>query len=82
VLGEAAVVAAAGVAAGVAVGARMAALLVCVLRPLFVLDPAVAPSGADIAVQAGLAGAATLATALGATALLRRYEPAELLREA
>jgi putative ABC transport system permease protein len=82
VLGEAAVVAAAGVAAGVAVGAGMAALLVRVLRPLFVLDPTVALPGADIAVQAGLAGAATLATALAATALLRRYEPAELLREA
>jgi putative ABC transport system permease protein len=82
VLGEAAVVAAAGVVAGVAVGAGMAALLVRVLRPLFVLDPTVALPGAGIAVQAGLAGAATLATAMAATALLRRYEPAELLREA
>lgn len=82
VLGEAALVAAAGVAAGVAVGAGMAALLVGVLRPLFVLDPAVALPGAEIAVRAGLAGVATLVTALAATALLRRYEPAELLREA
>jgi putative ABC transport system permease protein len=81
VLGEAALVAAAGVAAGVAVGAGMAALLVRVLRPLFVLDPAVALPGAGIAARAGLAAVATLVTALAATALLRRYEPAELLRE-
>jgi putative ABC transport system permease protein len=82
VLGEAAVVAVAGVVAGLAVGVGMAALLVRVLRPLFVLDPALTVPAGDIVLQAVLAGAATLASALAATALLRRMRPAELLREA
>ncbi|MGI9098058.1 MAG: FtsX-like permease family protein [Solirubrobacteraceae bacterium] len=82
VLGESAVVAAGGVAAGLAVGVGMAALLVRVLRPLFVLDPSLALPAADIALPAGLAFAATLAAALVATATLRRLQPAELLREA
>jgi putative ABC transport system permease protein len=82
VLGEAAVVAAAGVAAGIAVGAGMAALLVHVLRPLFVLDPVLAFPSGEIALQAGLTGAAALVSAVAATALLRRLKPAELLREA
>jgi putative ABC transport system permease protein len=82
VLGEAAVVAAGGVAAGLAVGVGVAALLVRVLRPLFVLDPALTLPAGDIVLQAGLAGAATLVSAAAATALLRRLQPAELLREA
>jgi putative ABC transport system permease protein len=82
VLGEAAVVAAAGVAAGLAVGVGVAALLVRVLRPLFVLDPALTLPAGDIVLQAALAGAATLVSAAAATALLRRLKPAELLREA
>jgi putative ABC transport system permease protein len=82
VLGEAAVVAVAGVVAGLAVGVGMAALLVRVLRPLFVLDPALTVPAGDIVLQAVLASAATLASALAATALLRRMRPAELLREA
>jgi putative ABC transport system permease protein len=81
VLGEAAVVAAAGVAAGILVGIGVAALLVRVLRPLFVLDPTLTVPGGEIALRTGLAGAATLASALAAAALLRRLKPAELLRE-
>jgi putative ABC transport system permease protein len=81
VLGEAAVVAAAGVAAGLAVGVGVAALLVRVLRPLFVLDPTLTIPGGEIVLRAALAGAATLASALAAAALLRRLKPAELLRE-
>jgi putative ABC transport system permease protein len=82
VLGEATVVAAGGVLAGLAVGVGMAALLVRVLRPLFVLDPSMPFPAADIALPAALACAAALASALAATAALRRLKPAELLREA
>ncbi|HEY0345549.1 MAG TPA: FtsX-like permease family protein [Solirubrobacteraceae bacterium] len=81
VLGEAAVVAVAGVAAGLAVGVGVAALLVRILRPLFVLDPTLTIPGGEIVLRAALAGAATLASALAAAALLRRLKPAELLRE-
>jgi putative ABC transport system permease protein len=81
VLGEAAVVALAGVAAGLAVGVGVAALLVRILRPLFVLDPTLTIPGGEIVLRAALAGAATLASALAAAALLRRLKPAELLRE-
>jgi hypothetical protein len=59
----------------------MAYLLVHVLRPLFILDPQVTfPAGAILSL-AGLTVAATLASALGATDILRRLSPAELLRE-
>jgi putative ABC transport system permease protein len=81
VLGEAALVAACGVAAGLAVGAGVAALLVRVLRPLFILPPSLAVPAGDLALVVGLAALATLATALAATALLGRLQPAELLRE-
>ncbi|HEX5926471.1 MAG TPA: FtsX-like permease family protein [Baekduia sp.] len=82
VLGEAAVVAISGLAAGLLLGTGMAALLVHVLRPLFILRPSLALPGRDIVLLAVLAGAATLVSALAATAMLRRLKPAELLREA
>ena len=82
VLGEAAVVAIFGLVAGLLVGTGMAALLVHVLRPLFILNPSLAFPARDIVLLAVLAGAATLASALAATAMLRRLKPAELLREA
>jgi putative ABC transport system permease protein len=82
VLGEAAVVAACGLASGLLVGAGMAALLVRALRPLFILHPGLTLPAGDVALLAGLAGAGTLASALAATALLRRCRPTELLREA
>lgn len=82
VLGEAAPVAAYGLGAGMLVGTGVAALLVHVLRPLFVLDPSLTFSAADLATLAALTGAATLASAVTATAVLRRLAPMELLREA
>jgi ABC-type lipoprotein release transport system permease subunit len=82
VLGEAAVVAACGLAAGLLVGAGMAALLVRVLRPLFILRPSLTFGAWDIALLAGLVGIGTLASALAATAMLRRLRATELLREA
>jgi putative ABC transport system permease protein len=81
VLGEAAVVASCGLACGLLVGTGMAALLVHVLRGLFVLHPRLTVSAGDVALLAALAGGATLASALAATTLLRRLRPMELLRE-
>ncbi|HVF77898.1 MAG TPA: FtsX-like permease family protein [Solirubrobacteraceae bacterium] len=81
VLGEAAVVALSGVVAGVLVGTGMAALLVHVLRGLFILPPSLALPVLQIALLAGLAGGATLGSAFMATAMLRRMRPTELLRE-
>ncbi len=81
VLGEAGVVALCGVLAGLLVGGGMAALLVHVLRGLFILPPRLVLPALDVAVLAGLAGLATLASALVATAMLRRLRPTELLRE-
>lgn len=81
VLAEAGVVALCGVVAGLLVGGGMAALLVHVLRGLFILPPRLVLPALDVAVLAGLAGLATLASALVATAMLRRLRPTELLRE-
>jgi putative ABC transport system permease protein len=81
VLGEAGIVALCGVLTGLLVGAGMAALLVHVLRGLFILPPRLVLPALDVAVLAGLAGLATLASALVATAVLRRMRPAELLAE-
>ncbi len=81
VLGEAIVVTGLGTLAGLLAGTATAALLLHVLRPLFILDPAWRFAAGDIAAIIALAAAATLVSALAATALLRRLEPAELLRE-
>ncbi len=81
VLGEAAIVGLCGLAAGIVVGTGMAFLLVEVLRPLFILHPSVTVYTGDIVTLAGLAIAATLASAFVATDLLRRLDPTELLRE-
>jgi putative ABC transport system permease protein len=81
VLGEAGLVAGLGLAAGLLVGTGMGYLLMHVLRPLFILDPgATFPTG-DVLTLAGIVGAATLASALIATALLRGLRPTEVLRE-
>jgi putative ABC transport system permease protein len=82
VLGEAAVVAGFGLAGGLLVGTGMAVLFADALRPLFILDPRVRVPAGDILGVAALAIAATLASALVGTALLRRLKPTELLREA
>jgi putative ABC transport system permease protein len=81
VLGEAALVSVSGLAGGVLVGTGLALLLVHILRPLFILDPGVAFAGTEIATLMGLVMLATLASALVATAILRRLKPTELLRE-
>jgi putative ABC transport system permease protein len=81
VLGESAVVVALGLVAGLLVGTGMAVLLVDVLRPLFVLRPSLAFPARDIAVLVTVAAAATLVSAVAASAMLRRLRPAELLRE-
>ena len=81
VVGESVFVAACGLVAGVVIGTGMAALLVHVLQPLFILRPILTLAVRDIALLASLAMVATVAAALGATAMLRRLRPTELLRE-
>ena len=81
VLAEAALVAVSGLAAGLAVGGVIAALMVHVLRPLFILDPRLTLPARELAMLAGLALAAALLSALAATAVLRRLSPTEILRE-
>ena len=81
VLGEAALVAVCGLAAGLVVGTGMGYLLVHILRPLFILDPSVTFPAGKIATLAVLVLAATLASALSATVILRRLRPTEILRD-
>jgi putative ABC transport system permease protein len=81
VLGEAALVSLSGLVAGMLVGSGMAALLVHILRPLFILDPSVTFPLAGTLTLAGLALAAALLSATTATATLRRLNPTEILRE-
>ncbi len=81
VLGESGLMAGCGLLAGVVVGAGLAYLMVHVLRPLFVLDPHLVFPLGRIAALGGLALVAALASALGATAILRRLKPTEILRE-
>jgi putative ABC transport system permease protein len=81
VAGEAALVTIGGLAAGTLVGLGMAALLVHVLRPLFVLAPELAFPLGDIALLAALALAATVVSSLIAALMLRRMRASELLRE-
>jgi putative ABC transport system permease protein len=81
VLGEIGVVAAAGIAAGAIVGTAMAALLVHVLRGLFILRPALELPAVDVATLAGSAALAAVASALAGAAMLGRMRPTELLRE-
>jgi ABC-type lipoprotein release transport system permease subunit len=81
VLGESGVVALCGLAAGALVGTAMAYLTVEVLRPLFILEPDLTIQAGDLALLAGLALGATLASALAASAILGRLRPAELLRD-
>jgi len=81
VLAEAAIVAVCGLAAGLLVGSGIAFLLVHILRALFILDPTVTFPFGRIAMLAALVLAATLASGLAATEILRRLEPTEILRE-
>jgi putative ABC transport system permease protein len=81
VLGETAFVAVCGLVAGALVGIGVAYLMVYVLRPLFILDPAVTYPAGRLAALAGLTALATLGSALAASALLGRIRATELLRE-
>jgi putative ABC transport system permease protein len=81
VVGEAVLVAVCGLAAGLLVGGGMGYLLVHILRPLFILDPSVTFPAGKIVTLAVLVIAATLASALSATMILRRLRPTEILRE-
>ncbi|MDQ6775130.1 MAG: ABC transporter permease, partial [Actinomycetota bacterium] len=81
VVGETGVVGISGLLAGVLVGLGMGALLVRVLRPLFVLPPAVLVPLGRLSLLIGLALVATLVSALVASVVLRRLRATELLRE-
>jgi putative ABC transport system permease protein len=81
VLIEASVVTACGVGAGFVVGALTASLSIGILRGLFVLDPRMTvPVGWLVAIG-GLVFVAALLSGSAATELLRRLDPAEILRE-
>jgi putative ABC transport system permease protein len=77
---EAAVVAVAGVAIGIVVGSGVGALLMHVLRALFILDPGATITVEPLVIVTAVVVGATLACALVATWLLRRRS-SELLRE-
>ena len=78
---ETAVVTLCGVAAGLLVGTLTASLSIGVLRGLFVLDPLMTVPAGDIATLGLAVLAAAIASGLIATELLRRLDPAEILRE-
>jgi putative ABC transport system permease protein len=82
ILLETVIVVIAGLMVGAIVGAATAYFLVHILRPLFILDPSLHMAGAGVARVATVTLAATLASALAATALVRRLKPSELLRDA
>ncbi|HSD48608.1 MAG TPA: FtsX-like permease family protein, partial [Actinomycetota bacterium] len=81
VLLEAAVVTICGLAAGLAVGVLTAFLSIRILRGLFVLDPRMTAAPGRLATLATLVIAAAIVSGLAATEILRRLEPAEILRE-
>ncbi|HSJ46274.1 MAG TPA: FtsX-like permease family protein [Euzebyales bacterium] len=80
-LGEAGFVAASGLLAGAAVGAALGVLLVSILKPLFILEPAPTLPFADAVLLATLLATATLVSAVAALVVLRRLSPSEVLRE-
>jgi putative ABC transport system permease protein len=82
ILGEGAIVAVAGTVSGLLVGAATGYLLVRVLRPLFILDPGVSLAPVETLTLALLVLATALLASVGATAVISRLRPSELLREA
>ena len=80
VLVEAAVVTICGLAAGAAVGVLTAALSIRILRGLFILEPRMTVTGRLIPLGV-LVVVAALVSGLAATEILRRLQPAEILRE-
>jgi putative ABC transport system permease protein len=81
IVGETATVTAAACVVGMVVGTGMAALLVAVLRPLFVLRPALTLPGPGLLGLIILVGTATLAAAAAGSALVGYLKPTELLRD-
>jgi putative ABC transport system permease protein len=81
VLAVAALVAVCGLEAGLLVGSGMALLLVHILRALFILDPTLHLPIGRITTLSALVLAATVISGLGATEILRRLKPTEMLRE-
>ena len=81
VLAEAAVVAVGGLAAGLLVGSGMALLMVHILRALFILDPSVVFPVGRLAMLGALVLATTVVSGLGATVIVRRLKPTEIMRE-
>jgi len=81
VLGETAFAAFVGLAVGTVVGTGMGLLLVGVLKPLFILAPAVTVPVTRGTLLFALVAGATLAASAGALAILGRLSPAEVLRE-
>ena len=78
---EAGGVAVLGAAAGVLAGVAMAFFLVRVLRPLFVLRPAVILPVRDVTILTALVVAVSVLAALAATVLINRLPATELLRD-
>ncbi len=81
VLLEAAVVTVGGLAAGVLVGTITAFLSIRILRGLFILDPRMTLPLGQLASLSALVVLAAIVSGLAATELLRRLQPAEILRE-
>ncbi len=81
VFGETGFVGAIGVVAGAAAGTAMGLLLVEVLKPLFILAPAVSVPWTRGAALLAVVVAATLVATAGALVMLRRLSPSEVLRE-
>jgi putative ABC transport system permease protein len=70
-----------GCVTGLLVGCAMAYFLVNVLRPLFVLRPPILVPVAGIVTLAVLVLGVSLIASLGATTLINRLPPTELLRD-
>ena len=81
ILFEASFVAIAGTLAGIVVGLVMGAYFVAVLRPLFVLRPAVSIPAGGLAQPAVLILVATVVATVAASSMVNRLEPTELLRD-
>ena len=81
VVGETLLVTVAASLAGLSVGTGMAALLVHVLRPLFILDPGMTVPAGGMTVLVVSALAAALVAAIAGSEVLRRLRATELLRE-
>ena len=81
IVAEASTVALGGTLAGLIVGAAMGSFFVAVLRPLFVLDPAITLPLIAASTPVALVAVATVVASVAAARLVNRLEPTELLRD-